>query len=103
MPPTIYIIEDDATLREALSDFLDHLTNFCVCGIACTAQEALEAVAALNADIVLVDVSLPDGNGVDLVRDLQVLAPESRCIVLSGSVDQAHVRQAMRNSERLRC
>lgn len=97
MSAYIYLIEDDPMLRIALADFLDFFPSFYVCGTARTAQEALEEVAVLGVDIVLVDVSLPDGNGVDLVRDLQVVAPAARCIVLSGYVHRNQVQQAMNN------
>lgn len=94
MPTNIFIIEDHPIYREVLCEFLNGRPDFHICGSAGTAQEALLQLSAVNAALVLIDMTLPDMNGIELVSELQCHQPDLRCLMLSGSDRLGHVQQA---------
>jgi DNA-binding NarL/FixJ family response regulator len=54
-----------------------------IVGEATAAAEALTLAATVRPDVILVDLGLPDGDGIDLVRSLRQMLPEARCVVLT--------------------
>ncbi len=95
MNTNIYIVEDHSAMQQALRVYLRQLTDVSICGVAGSAQEALAALPAAAADLVLVDVSLPDMSGIDLVEQLCSLLPTLRCLMLSGHQEIAHIQRAL--------
>ncbi|MGH8615465.1 MAG: response regulator transcription factor [Gammaproteobacteria bacterium] len=67
--PTILIVEDDAAMRAGLSDNLE-IEGYRVAG-APTLREAQRAVLQSNPDLILLDIMLPDGSGIDFCRELR--------------------------------
>ena len=78
----VLIVEDQADSAEFLRLLLE--PEGCVVKIAATAQQARAEVAASNPDIILMDLMLPDVEGLDLLREFRTLSPESQVIVVSG-------------------
>jgi DNA-binding NtrC family response regulator len=78
----VLIVEDQADSAEFLRLLLE--PEGCVVKIAPTAQQARAEVAASNPDIILMDLMLPDVEGLDLLREFRTLSPESQVIVVSG-------------------
>lgn len=93
LPWRVYLVEDHALVRESYVALLDLMDDYEVCGEAETAEAALDAVPALRPDLVLIDVSLPDMNGLDLVRALRVRTPDVATVVVTGH-DGAHYQAA---------
>lgn len=67
-----------------------------VVGEASNLVEALECVRRVKPDLVLMDVHLPDGNGISIVRSILNEVPQARILMLSGDSDLAHVHEAMK-------
>src|SRR5438046_10416436 len=67
-----------------------------VCGAAQTAREALRAVASLQPHIVILDLSLPKGHGLELVKDLRTLHPDLRVVVFSMHDESVFAERALR-------
>jgi DNA-binding NtrC family response regulator len=82
MSTRVLIVED----HEDSADFLRLLLepDGYVVKTAGTAQQAREQVAAFTPDIILMDLMLPDAEGLELLRELRVLSPESQIVVVSG-------------------
>ena len=78
----VLIIEDHADSAEFLRLMLE--PEGYVVKTAGTAQKARELVAAFAPDIILMDLMLPDVEGLDLLRELRILSPESQIVVVSG-------------------
>ncbi len=91
----IYIIEDHPLVQRTLSEFLDRLPDVTVSGIATTAKEALDQLPSVSADLALVDVSLPDMSGIEVVGQLQTMLPDLRCLMLSGHQETVYVQRAL--------
>ena len=74
-PIRIFIVDDHTLVREWLSSLLRHEVDFIVCGQADSAAAALEGIKAAAPDIALVDLSLKNGSGLDLLKDLRSPLP----------------------------
>jgi len=95
MTTYIYLVEDHPIMQQTLRTHLKRLPDVTVCGVAATAKDALAAIPEAEATLVLVDVSLPDMSGIELVRQLQQLQPSLRCLMLSGHQDETYVKRAL--------
>ena len=95
MSATIYIIEDHPLVQEMLGEFIDQIPGLQVCGMAATAQEALAQIPTLAVDLVVVDVSLPDMDGIQLVGELRAQQPDLCCLMLSGHQERGYVQRAL--------
>ncbi len=94
MPANIYIIEDHPLMQKMIKQFLSRLTSLTICGTAGSAQEALAQIPG-DIDIALVDVSLPDMNGIMLVSELKALYPQLYCLMLSGHQESTYAQRAL--------
>lgn len=95
MTVKVFVVEDHPFMRESLVEFLTTIGGFEVTGTSGSVQEALDRLAEAEVDLVLVDVSLADGNGIELVRLLRRQRPELVCLMLSGHREQNYVRQSL--------
>src|SRR5688500_7078547 len=82
MTTRVLIVEDHADSAEFLQLHLE--TEGYVVKTAATAQDTSKEVAATKPDIILMDLTLPDVEGLDLLRELRAMSPESQVIVVSG-------------------
>ncbi|MFW5973190.1 MAG: response regulator [Bacteroidota bacterium] len=90
----IFIVEDHPYMREILRQYLEMEDDFEICGVAETAEIALESIPLASPDLVLVDVSLPGMSGIELVTRLRAADPDVACLMLSGHGERSHVRRA---------
>lgn len=96
MSIAIVIIEDDQTVMKRLVDVISN-SSFCeVVGVAKNRGEAVAAILANRADLYVVDLGLPDVDGVDLIRLVKEKCPEARSIVVSTFGDSKHVLRSLR-------
>ncbi len=79
------IVDDYADLRSLLIRFLEHSGKFTVAASCGTGRDGIDATRAEQPDLVLVDLGLPDMNGMDALGPLRDAAPRARIVVLSGS------------------
>ncbi len=92
--PSLLLVDDDEALRERLAKALRRrgLEVRTAAGVV----GALEAAAADSPEMAVVDLRLPDGSGLDVVRALRDLDPTTRCVVLTGYGSIATAVEAMR-------
>ncbi|HUX85994.1 MAG TPA: response regulator transcription factor [Chloroflexota bacterium] len=79
----VLLVDDHAVVRKGIRSLLDTVADLTVVGEAGTAREALAEARRLRPDFVLLDLTLPDGNGLDLIPQLTDAAPGSKVIVLT--------------------
>ena len=89
------VVDDDYRVAAVHAAYVAKVDGFDVVGLAHTAAEALTAVADLSPDLVRLDVFLPDGTGLDVVRGLMDREARSDVIVVTAARDMATVRTAM--------
>lgn len=83
----IFILDDHAVVRGGVRYLLEQSGEIDVIGEAETVAAALDGVAASAPDVLIADVRLPDGNGVELVREVRSRYPEVRCVMLTSFAD----------------
>lgn len=91
----LFIVEDNDIMREMLCVLFEETEGFAVCGEAATAEEALEKLAEVGCDVILLDVSLPEMSGIDLVATLASRNDPRSCLMLSGHNDPQYARKAL--------
>lgn len=95
MQANIYLIEDHPLMQRMTCEFINRMADLHICGTAATAQEALAQLPTLKVDLVIIDVSLPDMDGIRLVDELHNQQPALRCLMLSGHQEQNYVERAL--------
>ncbi len=92
----IAIVEDKPTIRESLVAYV-HTDPECQCVCTCaTAAEALEAIPKHRPEIVLMDIQLPDGSGIDCTARLKQQLPELQIIMVTVYGDPELIFKALR-------
>lgn len=92
---SILLVEDHAGFAKALLNMLSHNPALNIVAVAESAEAALHYLRDTNIDLVLVDYSLPDTNGINLLQALRHQYPELPCAILSGHLSQQHARRAL--------
>ncbi|MCA9918248.1 MAG: response regulator transcription factor [Anaerolineales bacterium] len=92
----ILLVDDQALFREGLSTLLSVHDDLQVVGEASNGQEAIDAVAQLAPDVVLMDLRMPVLNGVAATRQISESAPNSRVIVLTTFDDDDYIFDGLR-------
>ncbi len=92
----IYVIDDHSVVREAFIRAFSDEPDFEIVGQAATVTESLTGVVASDPDVVLVDMALPDGDGVDLVAAIRAAIPDAKILVVSAHEDEYRVAEALR-------
>ena len=92
---SIFLVEDHPGFANALNNMLSQNQSLEIIGVAGTAQEALQQLPSLKVDLTLIDFSLPDMTGLNLLERLHHDHPELRCAILSGHLLPQHARRAL--------
>src|SRR5262245_63651711 len=79
----VLIVDDHPIVRQGLRRMIETEPDLVVCGEVRTEREARTAIRALSPDVVIVDISLAQGDGLELVRDVHAQQPELPMLVLS--------------------
>lgn len=80
----VFLVDDHEVVRRGLIDLLGSDPDLEIVGEAGTVAEALARVPAVRPDVAVLDVRLPDGNGIELCRDLLSALPDLRCLMLTS-------------------
>jgi DNA-binding NarL/FixJ family response regulator len=92
----VLIADDHAVVRQGLRSFLDLQDDIEVVGEAADGAEALAAAERLAPDVVLIDLVMPNVDGIEAIRGLRERVPDARAIVLSSFVDDEKLFPAVR-------
>src|SRR5664279_3300394 len=84
----VFVVDDHEVVRRGVRDMLNAADGVAVVGEASTVAEALARVPASRPDVAVLDVRLPDGNGVELCRELRSRLPELACLMLTSYPDE---------------
>lgn len=91
----VLLVDDHEIVRRGLRDLLDGEPGISVVAQAGTVAEALTMASARTPDVAVVDVRLPDGDGVALCRSLRALEPAPACLVLTAFDDERALVEAI--------
>jgi DNA-binding NarL/FixJ family response regulator len=96
----IIVVDDHGIVREGLVALLDRQEGFRVVGSAGTGREAIQAAIELKPDVVIMDLVLPDLNGIEATQQILRANPHTGIIVLSACHTTEHVCRALRAGAR---
>jgi DNA-binding NarL/FixJ family response regulator len=96
----VFLVDDHPLVRQALSQLINQEGDLAVCGEAEGAPEALRSIAALKPDVAVVDLTLKEGSGLDLVKDLKLRHPELPVLVLSMHDESTYAERLLRSGAR---
>jgi DNA-binding NarL/FixJ family response regulator len=91
----IVLADDHALVRAGLVALLQRCADFSIVGEAANGREALRLVQEIDADVALVDISMPELNGLETTARVTKEHPRTRVIILSMHADEEYVRQAI--------
>jgi DNA-binding NarL/FixJ family response regulator len=94
-PIRLVVVDDHEVVRQGLVALLDRRPGFQVVGEAGTVAEAIAETRRLEPDVVVMDVRLPDGSGVEACREIRAERPETRVIMLTSYPDEEAVLSAI--------
>jgi DNA-binding NarL/FixJ family response regulator len=96
-PASIFIVDDHPVMRMGLSCLVNAADGLQVVGEAGSAGEALAKLGEMDPpDLILVDISLPDRNGLELLKELKDVAPESKTLVISSHDEEVYAERVLR-------
>jgi DNA-binding NarL/FixJ family response regulator len=88
MTTRILLVDDHDVVREGLRALLSRREGFEIVGQAATAREAVTEAANTQPDVIVMDVRLPDGSGIEACRTIREARPETRVIMLTSYADE---------------
>ena len=100
MPVRILIADDHAVVREGLRMILESLDEMTVVGEAVNGRDAIEKAAALKPDVIVMDISMPEMNGIEATRMICERLPSVKIIILSMHHTNEHIFRAIQAGAR---
>jgi DNA-binding NarL/FixJ family response regulator len=83
----VFLVDDHEIVRRGIAELIDRESDLEVVGEAATVRETLARVDATRPDVVVLDVRLPDGSGIDLCRSIRSAHPDLPCLMLTAHDD----------------
>ncbi|WP_329267833.1 response regulator transcription factor [Streptomyces sp. NBC_01451] len=87
-PIRVFLLDDHEVVRRGVHDLLNDEPDITVVGEAANVEQALARVPALRPDVAVLDVRLPDGDGISVCRELRSRMPELACLMLTSFDDE---------------
>jgi two-component system, NarL family, invasion response regulator UvrY len=95
-PVRILLVDDHGLVRQALKQVITHKRPHVIFGEAQNAHEALQQVHSHSWDVVLLDITMPGRSGLDVLREIKTLQPESKVLVLTMHPEDQYAMRALK-------
>ena len=95
-PIRVLLVDDHGVVRQGFRMILSQHSDIQVVGETATGREAVELAAKLSPDVIVLDIAMPDMNGVEAARQIRQNSPQCGILVLSMHSDPAYVRETLR-------
>jgi two-component system response regulator DevR len=95
VPVHVFLLDDHQVVREGVRHLLESDDDIVVVGEAGTAAEAFARVPSSGADVAVLDVRLPDGDGIDVCREIRSQHPEIACLMLTSYAEDEALAQSI--------
>lgn len=96
----VVLVDDHPMVRERLAEVIQREPDLTVCGEAESRHEAMEAIAASHPDLVIIDLTLKNSHGLDLIKDIQAQYPGLAMLVVSMHDELLHAERVVRAGAR---
>lgn len=97
MSITVFLADDHAVLREGLKLLLESQEDITVIGNASNGRDAVRQTAKLRPDVMIMDISMPELNGIDAAYQILEMCPSTRIIMLSMHAASEHILRALKS------
>jgi DNA-binding NarL/FixJ family response regulator len=91
----VIVADDHAMIRRGIRKILEKTSNICVVGEASTGSDALRLVQELNPDVLLLDMEMPGGKGIQVARELRAKKVPVSIIILTACDDDYFIREIL--------
>jgi DNA-binding NarL/FixJ family response regulator len=91
----IFFVEDNAVVRFSLKNFVSRIPDFNLVGEAATGIEAIQQVLALKPEVALVDIGLPDLDGISVTRQIKKSVPQTKVLMLTASDNEHDIFESL--------
>lgn len=95
MTITVLLADDHAVVRDGLRYLLEAQADISVVGDASDGRQAVQQVKILSPDVVIMDIAMPELNGIEATRQIREISPSTRVIILSMHSTSEHIGQAL--------
>ena len=95
MPITVFVADDHAIVREGLANLLGARPDIRVVGTAADGRDAVRQVVKLQPEVVVMDIAMPQMNGIEAAREIRERVPQARVVILSMHSSIEHVFHAL--------
>jgi len=95
MAISVFLLDDHEVVRRGVRELIEAEKDMVVVGEAGTAEEAIGRIPATSPDVAVLDVRLPDGDGIEVCREIRSKHPEIACIMLTSFADDEAVYAAV--------
>src|SRR2546427_6849273 len=92
----VFLVDDHPLVREWLTNLINQQPDLVVCGESESAPDALQAIVEAKPDVAIVDISLKDSSGIELVKSLKQCRPVVSVLVLSMHDESLYAERALR-------
>lgn len=92
----VLIVDDHPIVRVGYAELINHQDDLQVCGEAADAGEALRKVQSTNPDLIVVDITLKGSNGLDLIRQIRMLRPDAKMLIVSAHDESLFAERGLR-------
>jgi DNA-binding NarL/FixJ family response regulator len=96
----IFLVDDHPLFREGVANLINRLPDLRVCGEAESAAEALRAIVKTKPNVAVVDLSLKEGSGLELIKEIKKASPSTAIIVLSMHDERRYAERSVRAGAR---
>ncbi len=96
----IFVVEDHPAMQQAYADLIEREADWVVCGTATSGREALEKMATARPDLALIDISLDEMNGLELIERIRERWPAMLTLIVSGHDEAFYARKALKAGAR---
>jgi len=91
----VFIAEDSPKVVERLTDLLEQVGELEVIGHAADVREAAECIRRLRPDVVILDLRMTNGNGIDVLKTIKITRPETKVIIFSNFSDAQYRKRLL--------
>ena len=96
----ILLVDDHPLVREGLVNLISRQADFEICGEAGNEPQALELIGAIQPDVAIVDITLENGSGIELIKSIKTSYPAVKTLVLSMHDESLYAERALRAGAR---
>lgn len=96
----VYLVDDHPMVRDGLAGLINRLSDFKVCGEAETADVALRGIGEAKPELAIVDLSLKEGSGIELIKAIRTRSPSTAVLVLSMHDERRYAERCIRAGAR---